>query len=164
MPRQYFDNLDLAILTALTVNARTPYLEIARDFGVSGAAVHQRVQRLIANGVIVGTSCTLAPEALGFTTVAYVGLNLQPEADYDYVLASLEKIPEVTECHLVTGPYDLLIRLEAHDNHHLFELVQRSLRPLGIARTETMLSFREVFKHSLPICNEEPPRPKFEQQ
>ncbi len=154
MPRQYFDSLDLAILNALSTNARTPYLEIARDFGVSGAAVHQRVQRLMANGVISGTSCNISPEALGFTTVAYVGLNLQPEADYEYVLTALGQIPEVTECHLVTGPYDLLIRLEAHDNHHLFELVQRRLRPLGIARTETMLSFREVFKHPLPICNE----------
>lgn len=154
MPRQYFDSLDQAILHALTANARTPYLEIARDFGVSGAAVHQRVQRLIANGVIVGTSCTLSPEALGFTTAAYVGLNLQPDADFQTVLDSLTNTPEVTECHLVSGPYDLLIRLEAHDNNHLFELVQKRLRPLGIARTETMLSFREVFKHPLPIQNE----------
>lgn len=157
MPRQYFDSLDLAILNALSTNARTPYLEIARDFGVSGAAVHQRVQRLVANNVIVGTSCTIAPESLGFTTVAYVGLNLMPDADIDTVLTSLETIPEVTECHLVTGPYDLLIRLEAHDNKHLFDLIQRSLRPLGIARTETMLSFREVFKRSLPITAEEEP-------
>ncbi len=154
MSRQYFDNLDLTILKALSSNARTPYLEIAREFGVSGAAVHQRVQRLMANKVIIGTSCTLSPEALGFTTVAYVGLNLQPEADFDKVLESLREIPEVTECHLVTGPYDLLIRLEAHDNNHLFELVQKSLRPLGIASTETMLSFREEFKRNLPITNE----------
>ncbi|MDE6157100.1 MAG: AsnC family protein, partial [Muribaculaceae bacterium] len=48
MPRQYFDKLDLTILNALCENARTPYLEIAREYGVSGAAVHQRVQRLIA--------------------------------------------------------------------------------------------------------------------
>ncbi len=154
MSRQYFDNLDLTILKALSSNARTPYLEIAREFGVSGAAVHQRVQRLMANKVIIGTSCTLSPEALGFTTVAYVGLNLQPEADFDKVLESLREFPEVTECHLVTGPYDLLIRLEAHDNNHLFELVQKSLRPLGIASTETMLSFREEFKRNLPITNE----------
>lgn len=154
MSRQYFDSLDLTILDALTKNARTPYLEIARDYGVSGAAVHQRVQRLIANGVIVGTHCILAPESLGFNTVAYVGLNLQPEADFDHVLSSLRDIPEVTECHLVTGPYDLMIRLEAHDNNHLFELVQRKLRPLGIARTETMLSFKEEFKRNLPITNE----------
>lgn len=154
MARQTFDNLDLKILHALTVNARTPYLEIAREFGVSGAAVHQRVQRLMSNGVITGTCCTLSAEALGFTTVAYVGLNLQPEADFDHVISSLREIPEVTECHLVTGPYDLLIRLEAHDNNHLFELVQKRLRPLGIVRTETMLSFREEFKRTLPIENE----------
>lgn len=155
MSRQYFDNLDLTILHALSTNARTPYLEIAREYGVSGAAVHQRVQRLMANRVIIGSQCTMNPEAIGFNTLAYVGLNLLPEADFDVVLASLEQIPEVTECHLVTGPYDLIIRLEAHDNTHLFELVQKKLRPLGLARTETMLSFREVFKRPLPITNED---------
>ena len=71
MPRQYFDKLDLTILHALADNARTPYLEIARDYGVSGAAVHQRVQRLMANKVIIGSHCNLNPEALGFTTIAY---------------------------------------------------------------------------------------------
>ncbi|MBO4977665.1 MAG: Lrp/AsnC family transcriptional regulator [Muribaculaceae bacterium] len=154
MPRQYFDKLDLTILHALADNARTPYLEIARDYGVSGAAVHQRVQRLMANKVIIGSHCNLNPEALGFNTMAYVGINLQPDADFDNVLEGLKKIPEVTECHLVTGPYDLLLRLEAKDNEHLFQLVQRKLRPLGLARTETLLSFREVFKRPLPITNE----------
>lgn len=154
MPRQFFDNLDLTILHALSSNARTPYLEIARDYGVSGAAVHQRVQRLIANKVIVGSHCNIDPETIGFTTLAYVGLNLLPDTDFDSVLEGLEAIPEVTECHLVTGPYDLLVRLEAHDNNHLFELVQKQLRPLGLARTETLLSFREVFKRPLPITNE----------
>lgn len=155
MQRQYFDNLDLTILHALANNARTPYLEIAREYGVSGAAVHQRVQRLMANKVIIGSQCILNPEAIGFNTLAYVGLNLLPEAVFDDVIAALETIPEITECHLVTGPYDLIIRLEAHDNNHLFDLVQKKLRPLGMFGTETMLSFRQVFKRPLPITNEQ---------
>lgn len=155
MPRQYFDSLDLTILHALSTNARTPYLEIAREYGVSGAAVHLRVQRLMANKVITGSQCIMNPEAIGFNTLAYIGLNLIPEADFDEVLSNLEKIPEVTECHIVTGPYDLIIRLEAHNNSHLFDLVQKKLRPLGLVRTETMLSFREVFKRPLPITNED---------
>ena len=57
MARQFFDNLDLTILHSLTNNARTPYLEIAREYGVSGAAVHQRVQRLLQNKVIIGSEC-----------------------------------------------------------------------------------------------------------
>lgn len=154
MPRQFFDNLDLTILNALSSNARTPYLEIAREYGVSGAAVHQRVQRLMANKVIIGSQCHMNPEALGFNTLAYVGLNLLPDTDFDSVIDALKAIPEITECHLVTGPYDLVIRLEAHDNNHLFDLVRRKLRPLGLARSETMLSFREVFKRPLPISND----------
>ena len=54
MNRQQFDSLDLNILRMLSANARTPYLEIARECGVSGAAVHQRIQRLTAAGVILG--------------------------------------------------------------------------------------------------------------
>ena len=154
MPRQIFDSLDQAILNALSTNARTPYLEIAREYGVSGAAVHQRVHRLVSNGVITGTSCNISSEALGYNTLAYIGLNLRADADFDQVMQSLSEIPEVTECHLVTGPYDLMIRVEAHDNHHLFELVQKRLRPMGAARTETMISFREHFKRGLPITGE----------
>ncbi len=91
MNRMYFDNLDLSILTSLSTNARTPYLEIARDNGVSGAAVHQRVQRLMAKKVINGSHCNIEPSAVGFTVVAYLGINALPGTDVENLAVAKSK-------------------------------------------------------------------------
>ena len=154
MPRQFFDSLDLTILHALTRNARTPYLEIAREYGVSGAAVHQRVQRLLTNQVITGSECLVDPEAVGLNVIAFLGLILLPDSDIDAVVRALEAIPEVTECHIVGGRYDLMIKLYAKDNNHLYELIKNRIRTLPVSATETMMSFSEVLRRTIPISNE----------
>ncbi|MBD5177132.1 MAG: AsnC family transcriptional regulator [Bacteroidales bacterium] len=154
MPRQYFDNLDLTILRALVANARTPYLEIARDYGVSGAAVHQRVQRLLGSKVITGSRCLVDPEAAGYSVSAYLGLNLLPGTQLDDVIGQLESIPEVVECSIVAGQYDILIKVMAHDNEHMLALIQDQIRPLPLSASETMVAFKEAFSRSFPINNE----------
>lgn len=154
MNRIYFDNLDLSILHALTENARTPYLEIAREYGVSGAAVHQRVQRLIANKVITGSHCVIDPSAVGFNVVAYLGINAMPGTDVEKLAKGLAEIPEITECHIVTGRYDIIAKVNARDNKSMLELIRDRMRPLNIAATETMVSFREEFVRTVPISND----------
>ena len=154
MNRLFFDNLDLSILHALTENARTAYLEIARDYGVSGAAVHQRVQRLIANKVIVGSRCLVDPSAFGYNVVAYLGINAMAGTDVEQLVEGLRQIPEVTECHIVTGRYDVIAKVHARDNRSLLELIQERMRPLNIVSTETMVSFREEFTRTIPISND----------
>lgn len=154
MPRQYFDKLDLAILNALCENARTPYLEIAREYGVSGAAVHQRVQRLLVNKVIVGSHCDVDPTTIGFNVVAYLGICVKPGTDLNKLIGEIAEIKEITECNIVTGRYDLIVKLNARSNSDILEIIQERMRPLEIVSTETMVSFREAFKRSLPIENE----------
>ena len=151
MARQFFDNLDLKILHSLTANARTPYLEIAREYGVSGAAVHQRVQRLMQNHVIIGSECRIDPSTVGYDTCAYVGIFLRDPSQFNDVVDALEKIPEVVECHFTTGQYDIFIKLYARNNDHL---LQNQIQALGLARTETLISFKEVFKRQVPINND----------
>ncbi len=151
MYKQNFDALDIKILHDLSTSARKPYLEIAREFGVSGAAVHQRIQKLIANGVIIGSECHIEPTTLGYTTCAYVGLYLREPAQANSVIEKLKAIPEIIECHFTTGRYDIFIKLVAHDNEHLLYLLQHVVQPLGMARTETLMSFKEVFKRPLPV-------------
>ncbi len=153
MARQFFDNLDMKILSALTKNARTPYLEIAREYGVSGAAVHQRVQRLMANKVISGSECLINPTTVGYETCAYVGLFLRDPAQFNQAVESLRNIPEVVECHFTTGQYDIFIKLYARNNDHLLHLLQNEIQALGFARTETLISFQEVFKRQVPVNN-----------
>lgn len=151
MSRHNFDELDMRILSDLSKNARKAYLEIAREGNVSGAAVHQRVQRLIANGVIQGSQCLIDPSAVGYETCAYVGFFLNNPSQYNQVIEKLKKIPEVVECHFTTGQYDIFVKVVAHNNDHLLNILQTQIQSLGLARTETLISFKEVFKRQVPI-------------
>lgn len=151
MNQQNFDTLDLKILRDLSLNARKPYLEIAREYGVSGAAVHQRIQKLLSNGVITGSECLVEPTALGYNTCAYVGMYLRDPARAMEVIEKLRAVPEILECHVTSGRYDIFIKLVANNNDHLLYLLQEVIQPMGMSRTETLMSFREVFKRPLPV-------------
>ena len=91
MNRQNFDALDLKILRDLSMNARKPYLEIAREYGVSGAAVHQRIQKLLAAGVITGSECLIDPTSMGYETCAFVGIYLREPSRSAEVVEELKK-------------------------------------------------------------------------
>ena len=88
-----------------------PFLEIARECGVSGAAIHQRVKRLEANGVITGSRLLVKPQALGLNVCAFISISLSESTRYPEVIAQLKKIPEIVECHFVTGRYAILAKV-----------------------------------------------------
>ena len=150
MARQNFDKLDLSILNMLADNARKPYLEISRECGVSGAAVHQRIQRLTQNGVIQGSKCIINPGSLGYETCAFVGIMLRDPTRYAEMVERLQSTPEVVECYYTSGQYDMLIKLYARNNDHLLQMLQ-DLQNLGLARTETLISFKQVFNRQAPV-------------
>lgn len=145
--------MDLNILRLLSGNARKPYLEIARECGVSGAAIHQRIQRMYARGVITGAESLINPEAIGYETCAYVGIFLNDPAQFKSVVETLKQIPEIIECHFTTGQYDIFIKLFARNNDHLLDILQNQIQALGVARTETLISFKQVFKRPMPIVD-----------
>lgn len=151
MGKFQLDELDLQILSLVANNARIPFLEVARACNVSGAAVHQRIQKLVNQGVIKGSEFVLDPELVGFETCAYVGLYLKDVSQFDEVVKALEEIPEVVECHFTTGSYDMFLKIYAHNNHHLLSIIHDKLQPLGLSRSETIISFNEAFKRQLPV-------------
>lgn len=65
----------------------------------------------------------------------------------------LKQIPEVVECHFTTGQYDMFIKIYARNNHHLLDIIHDKLQPLGLSRSETIISFREAIKRQMPIMN-----------
>lgn len=79
------------------------------------------------------------------------GLYLQNPSQFKDVLEQLQKIPEVVECHYTTGQYDMFIKLYARNNSHLLSIIHSKLQPLGLARSESLISFKEAFKRQLPI-------------
>ena len=113
------DALDEQILKLIADNARIPFLEVARACHVSGAAIHQRIQKLTRLGVLKGSQYVLDPERIGYETCAYVGLFLKDPSDFDRVVEELRNIPEVVECHYTTGDYDMFIKIYARNNHHI---------------------------------------------
>lgn len=150
MTKQQLDNLDITILKMLSGNARKPYLEISRECGVSGAAVHQRIQRLTAAGVIAGSESIINPSAIGYDTCSYVGVMLRDPSLNDRMVAKLQSMPEVVECYFTSGQYDIFIKVFARTNDHLLHLLQE-IQELGWARTETLICFKQVFKRQLPV-------------
>lgn len=149
------DDLDKKILSLLAQNARRPFLEIARECRVSGAAVHQRIQKLTTAGVISGFESLISPAALGFDTCAYVGFLLSDPIRFDEVANALRDIPEVVEVHYTTGKYDLLVKLYARNNRHLFQVIHDRLTSLNAGRTETLISFKEEFRRQIPLSEPE---------
>ena len=146
------DDLDKKILTLVSKNARVPYLEVARECGVSGAAIHQRIQRLIKMGVIIGSEFIINPKSIGLSTCAYMGIYLTKAGLYNDVLKQLEEIPEIVECHYTTGEYSLFIKVVTRDNEHLKEILAERLQKIdGIERTETFISLEENFKRQFAI-------------
>ncbi len=151
MGHHQLDLLDERILCMIAENARIPFLEVARACNVSGAAIHQRVQKLMHLGILKGSEFIIDPEKIGYETCAYVGLFLKDPGQFDEVVSALRNIPEVVECHFTTGKYDLFIKMYARNNHHLMNIIHDKLQPLGLSRSETIISFSETIKRQIPI-------------
>ena len=151
MARQTIDALDRKILKLIQNDARIPFLEVARTCNVSGAAIHQRIQKLTSMGILKGSEFIIDPEKIGFETCAYVGLYLKDPEKFDDVVEKLRQIPEVTECHYTTGGYDMFIKIYARNNHHRLNIIHDKLQPLGLSRSETIVSFNAVIDRQLPI-------------
>lgn len=146
------DALDRKILEIISQNARIPFKDVAAECGVSRAAIHQRVQRLIDLGIITGSGYHMNPKTLGFTTCTYIGITLERGSLYKSVVEEFLKIPEIVECHYTTGPYSMLIKLYARDNEHLMELLNNRIQEIpGVISTETLISLEQSFTRQVPI-------------
>lgn len=149
------DKLDRKILSILSQNARIPFKDVAAECGVSRAAIHQRVQHLIENGVIIGSGFHVNPKSLGYTTCTYVGLNLERGSMYRDVVERISTIPEVIECHFTTGSYTMLVKLFAKDNEQLMDLLNNKIQSIpGVVSTETLISLEQSIKREIPISED----------
>ena len=139
MAQKYtLDDIDKKILAYLMKNARMPFLEIARECGISGAAIHQRVKKLEEADVIKGSHFTVKPKALGYEMCAFMGVFLERANVYSQVIESLQSIPEVVECHFITGSFTLLLKIYCRD-------ICRGIKFLQTRNSHTFPKFRDGF-------------------
>jgi Lrp/AsnC family transcriptional regulator, regulator for asnA, asnC and gidA len=152
----HIDSLDRKILSILTKNARIPFLEVARECNVSGAAIHQRVQRLTKLGIISGSQFTVDPKKLGYNTCAYMGIFLDNAAYFNDVSRKLMNVPEITQCHYTTGQWAMFLEIYAKDNEHLRRVLAEKIQSIpGIMRTETFISLEVMVDRQLPVLEED---------
>ena len=157
------DKLDKQIMEIISANAHIPFKDVAAVCGVSRAAIHQRVQRLIDTNVIVGSGYVINPKSLGYKTCTYVGIRLEKGSMYERVVSELNKIPEIVECHYTTGPYTMLVKLYARDNEQLMDLLNRKIQGItGVDSTETLISLDQSIKKEVPICVTDKPEEKIQ--
>ena len=146
------DAIDRKILKFLIKNARMPFLEIARECGISGAAIHQRIRKLDESGVIFGSRLIVDPKTLGFDVCAYIGIRLQDPQYLDATVEKLKQIPEIVECHFITGTYNVFVKLYCLDNKHLMKTIFDGIvRIQGISTTQTYISLFEAFQRQVNV-------------
>ncbi len=153
MAQPKLDQLDHQILKLISNDARIPFLEVARECGVSGAAIHQRIQKLTHSGVLKGTRYIIDPEKTGYGTCAFVALKLHRAESADEVVANLRDVPEVVECHYTTGAYDFLVKVYATDHLHLLSIIHDKLQPLGLTCSDSVISLCTPIDRQLPVMD-----------
>jgi len=148
----HIDGIDKIILKNLMNDARAPILAIAREVGISGAAIHQRLRKLEKSGLLKGSKFIINAKVLGFKTVAFVGIFLDAASTYKEAIKRLKEIDEVIESHYTTGNYAIFVKVLCRDNEHLMEVLNKQIQLIkGVARTETFISLDQQIDRQMKI-------------
>lgn len=154
MAVHHIDETDRKILRTLIKDARTPYLEIARDLGISGSAVHQRIAKMEKDGVITGSRLMVRPSELGLDVCVFISITLSEADKYQQVVEALKKVPEIVTCHFVTGRASLLVKAYCLNNDHLINVLVRTIQNIPyILSTETMISLASAFEREVWVMD-----------
>jgi Lrp/AsnC family transcriptional regulator for asnA, asnC and gidA len=146
------DYINKEIIRLLSEDGRMAYSELAKRLKISNSLVHQRVNKLMAAKIIEGFSVKLNAKHIGYKTITYTGI-VTKEARYSYSIAEkLKQIPEVVECHWVSGRYALLVKIIAENNEELRIVLYEKIHQIeGVGSTESFFSFGSAFEKNISI-------------
>lgn len=153
---QELDELDRAILRIVQVDGRISNVDLARQINLSPPATHARLRRLEQQGTIQGYAAVLDREKNGYDMLCFISISLQVH-QFDQVThfrTVVSQMPEVLECHHVTGEFDYLLKVVLKNRKDLERFVVNQLTPIsGVARIYTSLVLTEVkVTTAVPIC------------
>jgi Lrp/AsnC family transcriptional regulator for asnA, asnC and gidA len=135
--KPHLDDVSKAIIEQLQKDGRMPYASIGKAVGLSEAAVRQRVQRLLEQGVMQIVAVT-DPLQLGFARQAMIGIHA--EGDLDPVVAKLEEMPEVEYIVMTAGSFDIMLEVVCESDDHLLDVVSKRIRSIpGVRSTESFV-------------------------
>ncbi len=132
------DDINLKIIDVLSKDSSVPFVEIAKQIGISDATVHLRVRRLRDEGVIDKFTLSVDNDLLGYDHLAFIGINIRPGLA-DQITEELSNIEEVMEVHEMHGRFDLFVKIRAKDLNHTRNTIENKIRKLpNIVETELM--------------------------
>src|SRR3954447_24072017 len=137
---------DARILEVLQRDGRRPYAELGADVGISGPSAHERVKKLEARGVIQGYSAVVDPRAVGFDILAFSWITQAPGTTSSDLTEAFAAIPEIEECHHITGEADYLIKVRARDTLDLERVLRQVQSTPNVSQTETDVVFSSGFE------------------
>ena len=120
------DEINLRIINILKKDSSIPFVDIAKQIGVSDATVHMRVKRMIATGIINKFTISVDNNLLGYDHMAFLGINISP-GSADQIISDLLKIEEVLEMHEMHGKFDLLLKIRAKNLIHMRDIVENKV-------------------------------------
>jgi len=140
------DSVDRRLIEALRVNGRATFAELARLVGLSAPAVHERVGKLEAAGIITGYHAAVTPAALGLGVSALVGVLQGDRGDPDRIFAALQEMPEIEDCWFVAGEETFVVKIRVPDMPSLERAIGALNRIRGVARTRTTVALSTRFE------------------
>tara|TARA_B100000497_G_C7684179_1_gene414321 strand:- start:561 stop:1016 length:456 start_codon:yes stop_codon:yes gene_type:complete len=144
------DAYDRRILQELEHDGRVAYSAIANSLHISNTMVHQRINKMMDNGVISGIRPVIDEKKIGYNLGSFTGITLENDYSSDKVIAELRKIKEVTECHFIAGGYTLFLRIFAKDSDHLRKILYDKIDKIeGVSKTESMIDLGCAFKRNV---------------
>jgi Lrp/AsnC family leucine-responsive transcriptional regulator len=137
---------DARILEVLQREGRRSYADIGADVGMSGASAHERVKKLESHGVIAGYAAVVDPRAIGFDILAFSWITQAPGTTSNDLTEAFAAIPEIEECHHITGEADYLIKVRARDTRDLERVLRLVQSTPNVFQTETDVVFSSGFE------------------
>jgi Lrp/AsnC family transcriptional regulator for asnA, asnC and gidA len=138
------DLIDLRIISMLCKDSNTPFVEIARNIGISDATVHMRVKRLMVEGIIRKFTIALNYDVIGYDHLAFLGMNTKPGFT-DIVISKLSLLDPVLEIHEMYGRFDLMLKIRAKNLEDMRNIVENKIRNLPhIVKVELLTVLKSV--------------------
>jgi len=137
------DDTDIAILTLLQTDGQLSYAEIGARVGLSPSAVNERLRKLHGRGAIAGTTVRIDPAVMGLGVLAFISVLID-WSEHDAAFSdAVRAMPEVLECHHVTGDWSYLLKVRTRDKDALEDLISNRIKALpGVTRSETVIALR----------------------
>jgi len=146
------DEFDINIIKELEKDGRMAYSAIATNLKISNTMVHQRINRLIEQGILTGIKPIINEKKVGYDWGSFTGITLNKDQDSDRIIDELKKIPEITECYYITGSFTLYVKIIAKDHEHMRKVLYEKIDTIpGIAKTDSIIELGCAFKRNVSL-------------